>query len=215
MNPRSITLWTAFGLGALLLFSCTKTPDTDPHLSEEDPSLFWTIVENEKDWWEELKIGRVIDGKVAWLLMDKAPEEQSIYRADFVQLAGTSSSFLQVYGESHMGNGSFYLYKIDGDTVKQVLKTAALDLNQENASSEGDPTMACSSLLKDGTLQPDYEDWNGDGFDDLVLRGTQMTFCSPSGGSLADVMSSSPDETHLIQKSFAWDAVTESFVQAD
>lgn len=71
---------------------------------KNNPSLFLAVVEWEKDWWEELKIGTFNGGIIKWLKIENSPSEQSTLSVRFIDLDGFSSPILEVYGKTH----SFY-----------------------------------------------------------------------------------------------------------
>lgn len=146
-----------------------------------DGSVFLAIIESQKDWWEDLEVGRLVNGSIKWLEIENPPTENSILSARFVNLKGFDSPILEVYGETHMGNGNLYLYKVDSDKLSLIFKTYAVDeyynhrWAPENYKKYGYGT--CSEIYRGGKLLASYNDLNNDGVSDIVLTGITDIIC--------------------------------------
>lgn len=147
-----------------------------------DESFFLAIVAWETDWWENLRFGRFQDGTIKWLEIENPPTEQSILSARFVELKGFHDPILEVYGETHMGNGDLYLYKINGSkvTLLQDIKGAVDGYydgiwNPDNYSKYGYGT--CGEVYEGDKLLASYKDLNNDGLSDIVLTGITDIIC--------------------------------------
>lgn len=164
-----------------------KNPDYDEIknaevvFDREDNSLFFSVAEWEKDWWEQLKIGRLSNWKIEWLKMENLPDEQSILQAKFLRLEGFDNPIMEVYGRTHVGHGAFYLYKIENDKAELLLMSPAVDFNNDNRwlpeNEEKYGYGTCGELYRDGKLVSHYEDINSDGITDVVLSGKKEVIC--------------------------------------
>lgn len=145
-------------------------------------SLFWSIVAREKDWWEELRVGRKRDGSIQWLTFDTYPTEQSILKVRFLTLQGFDKPILEVYGQTHMGNGALYLYEVGDINLRLLLEMpGAVDVHNENAARPEHQKQygyfQCGEVIEGDTLTSEYSDLNSDGIDDLTLSGTTRVIC--------------------------------------
>jgi len=144
--------------------------------------LFFATVVTDKDWWERIEAGRYINGKINLLTISEEPTEQSILQAKFLRLNGFNNPILEVYGQTHVGHGAFYLYEIENDEAKLILESrAAVDMNSDSRwapdNFEKYGYTECGEIYKDGKLKSDYEDMNGDGVTDVVLSGEEEIVC--------------------------------------
>jgi len=150
--------------------------------SESQPELFLAILESTKDWSEGLYVGRINLGKIWWLSIKDPPTEQSILSARFIKLEGIQGSVLEVYGETHMGNGNLYLYRVGEKELSLLFNTTAVDNYNENVwRSQGYPEYGgystCGKVYENEKLSADYKDLNGDGISDVVLSGKTNVIC--------------------------------------
>ncbi|MEK7618888.1 MAG: hypothetical protein AAB416_01440 [Patescibacteria group bacterium] len=168
--------------------------DIDVRYGAATPLFFYAIVEWRKDWWESLRVGKKESNGVTLITIDREPDEQSILKAEFLKLKGFERPVLEVYGQTHVGNGALYLYEI-GETSARLLLLArgAVDAhvdgakNPENLERYGYDE--CGEVFKDGALKSDYRDLNGDGISDLRLSGIADMLCEENrieGNSSAD-----------------------------
>jgi hypothetical protein len=146
-----------------------------------NPSLFLAIIKREKDWQEELKVGIWEDEKIRWLTIKNSPTEQSILSTRFLRLVGFKNPALEVYGQTHMGNGDLYLYEINVDGLALLLNIPAVDFQSEiawhpdNYSRYG--YMGCGQSYEGGKLAANYRDVNDNGTVDIVLSGKINVDC--------------------------------------
>jgi hypothetical protein len=119
-----------------------------------------TIEDTWAHWFGTFCCYKIEDGKVAWEAgISDAPDEQSTLEMRGVRLQGFSSACVEVFGMSHMGNGYYDLYILEGRDLRCVLKTRAVDSHKDE------------NLIRDGKLSVIYRDLNGDGIDDVVFAG--------------------------------------------
>src|SRR3989344_5132755 len=69
---------------------------------KNNPSLVLGVIEWDKDWWEDLRVGIIRDRSVEWLEIEKPPTEQSILSARFVEIKGFSNPIIEIYGQTHI-----------------------------------------------------------------------------------------------------------------
>lgn len=149
--------------------------------SKINTSLFAAVIENEKDWWEDLKIGVWNDKDIRWFNIESAPREQSILSVRFVNLAGLNKDILEVYGQTHMRNGNLYIYEIIDDIAHLIFETSAVDgyydsiWREDNFKKYGYGT--CGETYKGGKLTADYNDVDEDGIVNITLSGIQFIDC--------------------------------------
>ncbi len=144
-------------------------------------STFLAIVEWEKDWWEELKVGKFENGNIAWFNINNPPTEASIVSARFIKVVGIFSPVLEVFATTHMGNGYMYLYKMKENKLYLFFDTYAVDSHNEDTwRPEGYPKYgynSCGEVYEGGRLMPTYRDINGDGVSDVILKGKSKVIC--------------------------------------
>lgn len=144
-------------------------------------NLFLAIIERDKDWWEDLKVGKYIDGQIEWLRLPEEITEQSILSANFSYLKPFSKTMLEIYGETHMGHGNFYIFTIEDSDLKLSLKTTAVDYNQDirwsldNLKKYG--YGQCGEIIRGGKLSHYLKDVDGDNIPEVVLSGLEDIIC--------------------------------------
>lgn len=144
---------------------------------KDDSTLFIAIMVTEKDWWENLYLGRCQNGKLTdTIKIDSLPSSQSIYAAKQVTLEGIDKPLIEVFDVTHQGNGYYYLYEITGNKARLIALTRAVDWNFDGGYMYNNKY--CSAIYKSGTLKPEYADINKDGFTDIILKGTIQVFDS-------------------------------------
>ncbi|OGN05763.1 MAG: hypothetical protein A2750_04230 [Candidatus Yanofskybacteria bacterium RIFCSPHIGHO2_01_FULL_45_42] len=147
----------------------------------KNTGLILGIIEWEKDWWEDLRVGIFRDKNISWIEIEEPPSEQSILFARFIELSGFSNPILEVYGITHVGHGNIYLYEVKDKKLIKIFKTAAVDSYNErvwsfeNYQSYGYDT--CGQIYEDGKLSAAYSDMNKDGVSDVVLTGKINVVC--------------------------------------
>lgn len=153
---------------------------------KDDSPLFLAIIGWDKDWWEELRIGSSKDGAIKWFEMKDLPDEQSILEAKFLNLKGFDNPIVEVYGETHRGHGALYLYEIKDGQLKLLLRTQAIDFNNDTRWAPDNYEKYgygnCGEIFAGGRLLSDYEDLNKDGIPDVVLSGTEEIICEKELG---------------------------------
>ena len=147
-----------------------------------NPSLFAAIIAQDVDWWEDLKVGDYKEGKIEWFSTKDGPTEQSILSARFLNLEGFENPLIEVYGQTHMGHGSFYLYEVKDNRVELIFQTGgAVDINSDiswqpdNHAKYGYGN--CGEKYSGGKLSANYGDLDADGVSDIILGGTEEIIC--------------------------------------
>lgn len=167
------------------------------------------------DWWGSWGVFGVGEqGRIAWEAgitdrggvvdewNDREPGSQSIDTVRVLLLEGQRNPMLEVIGTTHMGNGSLYLYELDGRTLRLVLTTKALDRNHGWEWIEG------------GLLKRELRDLNGDGCTDIRLhgRGTVVTEQIGQDENGQEILVSSDEHDIELEKIYLWDPATRLFV---
>jgi hypothetical protein len=165
------TLSNAQPLKKLLLKQNPDCKDVQIISCKSDPNLFIAILQEDPDWWETLNVVNYKDGKIRWKAQfDSLPGEQSIRSARQITLKGITNPLIEVYGQTHNGNGFFYLYELNGKTAKLLLMTRAVDESSDGAVEINHQYY--DRIFKNGHLKPTYKDFNQDGISDVKLTGT-------------------------------------------
>ena len=143
--------------------------------------LFLAEIIEEDDWWESLKIGLYQYGRIKWLTIATEPLNGSILAARFLRLKGFANPLVEVYGQTHAGHGTIYLYEVENDRLALLFSTFAVDFNPDirwapdNHEKYGYGN--CGEVFVGGELAADYNDINNDGYPDISLSGRQNIIC--------------------------------------
>ncbi|MDD4476731.1 MAG: hypothetical protein PHY40_01070 [Patescibacteria group bacterium] len=147
----------------------------------QNKKYFLAQIEWERDWWEEIKVGNVKNKNINWLPIDKLPGEQAILSARFISLEGFGNPLVEIYGLTHVGHGSLYIYEIKNDKLNLLFETHAVDINPDikwspdNFKKYGYGN--CGEIFSNDKLASEYKDTNKDGNSDLILSGTKKIIC--------------------------------------
>ncbi len=150
-----------------------------------DKKYFLAQIEQEKDWWEKFRVGRLINEKITWLPIDKPIDgpfgEQAILSAKFIDLKEFDNPIAEVYGLTHAGHGYLYIYEIQNDELNLLFATPAVDYNPDTRWAPGNfekyGYRECGEIFSNGKLTSEYKDINKDGASDLILSGTKEIIC--------------------------------------
>ncbi len=127
----------------------------------ESESLFVAICDSIVQWWGRVCFLEYVDGQIVWQAdCNEWIVEQSVYRVRAISNPNGDGHLIEVFGMTHMGNGSYYLFELVGRSFKNVLKAWAVDVH----------TGDWKTIRKD-ILAPEFEDVDGDGYLDVVLTG--------------------------------------------
>jgi len=151
-----------------------------------------TIEDTWAHWFGSFGCYKVEDGRIWEAGISEAPLEQSILELRGVRLQGFSRACVEVFGMTHMGNGDYYLYALEGGNLRCVLKTRAVDWHKDE------------NLIRDGKLSVTYRDLNGDGVDDVEFTGIVEEY--PDGD-----FDAKPLRTYPCRKVFFWKAGLQCF----
>jgi hypothetical protein len=134
-------------------------------------------------------------GRFLWFAgVSDAPGEQSILEVRGVRLPGFPHPFVEVFGTTHMGNGDCYLYALEAENLRLVLKTRAVDNHQDQ------------NLIRGPHLTVDYRDLNGDGYADVEFTGIVEEYSE-------DARIETPLRWTPCRKVFLWDPKADRFVE--
>lgn len=128
-----------------------------------DPSVVVAVCEWDPSWWGTFGCFGFVDGQIAWqATAAEEPTEQSILSVRGFTHPEFAGPLIEVLGITHVGNGSLYLYVLEGRRLRLLMKTRAVDCHWG-----GD-----GLVFRDKALRIDYRDVSGDGRMDVVLTGT-------------------------------------------
>ena len=124
-------------------------------------------------------------------LCQLSPEDSSRYESSIRQFLSASNEIdeiiaiekfrlenplielIALYDENSHGNGLLHLYEINNGSPKIIFETYAVDQNlSEYDEASFKKYGYFATMFKEGFLSCSFTDMNGDGFEDLVLRGT-------------------------------------------
>ena len=139
-------------------------------------------------WWGFFGLYKYKVDSIVWAAqIADAPEEQSVDSVRGVALKQMSGPVVEVFGQTRMGNGSLYLYVLQGRDLKLLLKTRAVDYHKN------------FDLFRGGKLKVNYKDVNGDGSTDVILTGV-VNYFDDDGPNPEMVIGSK-----TCKKVFVWD----------
>lgn len=126
---------------------------------------FVALCDSLHSWWGFFGVYEILNGTVLWQAeVPDEPTEQSILSARSVAIPGLVDPIIEVYGQTHRGNGGLHLYALRERTLHLLLETPAVDFHDDGFVLEG------------GRLAAEYADVNGDGFGDVSLSGRVQEF---------------------------------------
>ena len=126
-------------------------------------SLYIAKCEYQHRWWGFFGVLIFSRGQLNWLHKSCDTDtivEQSIFGTRGFVHSDFENPLIEVFGMTHMGNGSYYLFEFADNTPKLLLKTRGLDCH----------TGDWITFVGD-CLTPTYTDLDDDGHFDVVLTG--------------------------------------------
>ncbi|MDO8592503.1 MAG: hypothetical protein Q7R92_01855 [bacterium] len=184
-----------------------------------DKNYFLAQIEWEKDWWEDLKVGRIKNRSISWFAINKPPGEQAILVAKFIYAKGFSNPLVEVFGLTHPGHGFLYIYEIKNNVLNLLFKT-------EDIAVDGNPDTKwapenykkygygyCGEKFLGDKLASEYRDLNKDGLADLVLSGTQEIICDSEFDPLRSQHQIKAASVQ-IERKFLWSSDKHTWVEA-
>jgi hypothetical protein len=152
-----------------LLQQDTTLVDTKIIECKDDSSLFVVILVYQPNWWEDICVLKFQNQKIIWTAkFDTLPTAQSIRSARQIALKGNPNLVIEIFDQTHAGNGSYYLYELIGRKLTLIAQTNAVDKHKDGFTG----IQRNSTIFKNEQLKPIYADVNKDGFNDVVLKGT-------------------------------------------
>jgi hypothetical protein len=149
-------------------------------------SLFVANCEWQKNWWGTLVAFEFREDRIQWIrALDIT--EQSVLRYRQIDLQPSEYPVIEVFGKTHMGHGSLYLFELRPREPVLRLECFAVDFHHDE------------NLIRGGVLDVGYADRNGDGASDVVLDG------------IIDVVAEAVPALRV----FLWDPSREAFVEDD
>lgn len=142
-------------------------------------------------------------GRVEWeATCDSEPDGQFIRQVRAITLKGFAGPVIEVYDETHCGNGSLHLYVVRGRALVHLFATRAVDDNDSD-----------SQVLENGILSTEYRDLDGDGYDDIILSGVLRGEGWPDAGSGADDKEADLSPATPCREEFRWDSARAKYVE--
>lgn len=120
--------------------------------------LYMVHAESIIGWWSYFLVAGIDADDAIWFTR-RDIDEQAVRRMETVALPQTANRVIELWAQTHMGNGNLYLFELRGRTLNPLLETFAVDEHRD------------LTLIRGGELKADYADLNGDGAADLKLTG--------------------------------------------
>ncbi len=179
--------------------------DVEVTYNPADKNYFLAQIEWERDWWEDLRVGRIVNQNIIWFSIDTPPGEQAILSAEFIDVKGFSNPLVEVYGLTHAGHGNVYMYEIKNDSLNLLFEMVAVDFNPDTRWAPDNYTKyghgTCGEIFSGGRLSSEYRDMNNDGISDILLRGKQEIICESEYGHRDEIHSGDVE----VEQIFLWD----------
>ena len=119
------------------------------------PDLCVARCDFDKDWCGTFGCYGVADGRIVWEARpDVAPTEQSILSVRAFRIPQCKGPVIEVYGMTHCGNGSLYLYELMDRRLVLLLRTRAVDFHENGVTFVGGRLHVCALDL-DGDRNAD------------------------------------------------------------
>lgn len=158
-----------------------------------EAEVYAAICDWDEEWWGTACVFEVEAGRIV-KLQELDQTEQSMFRIRCITLEQFPEPLLEAYGKTHMGHGSYYLYRINGSQAELLIDTDAVDFHHDR------------DVLWGGMLRPLYRDVNDDGYLDVNLSGARK-FNDES----ATVDTRRWEHQETISKTFLYDPATRTF----
>ena len=160
-----------------LLKKDTSLKDAKIIKFKDDTTLCIAILIIEQHWWEGLSVIKFNKCHIVWTAkFDTPPSAQSILSARQIILKGIPNPVVEVFDKSHMGNGDYYLYELEGKSMRLLVSTRAVDFCYDSETEMPNTLQFYSRVFKGGQLKPRYIDINKDGVADIKLNGIIQIF---------------------------------------
>jgi hypothetical protein len=173
---------------------------------EGRPDLCGSICGFRESWCKFFAVYGVRNGAIEWQAdCDKPFTDGVVHALRSVRLSGFENPVFEVYGMTHMGNGSLYLYELQGRRLVPVLQTWAVDFHTDRFT------------LRNGVLVPTYRDIDLNGFDDVELVGTVVDsgedIYDPDPESKEGIIGKGPSSEFPCRKLLFWNPALHAFVE--
>lgn len=171
---------------------------------DDAPDHFVAICDWEREWWGTFKCVRIRSGRVEFAQIDASqssesaeagPTEQSIHAVRGFVSGQFAGPLVEVWGKTHMGHGNYYLYCWEGNRLRILMKTFAVDYHHD------------ATLIRGGRLDVSYADENGDEQLDVTFRGVVDEY---DDGTMSQ---EAPIASHPCRKVFLWNSGAGRFVE--
>ena len=164
-SPESDQDWIREGLSAQL--AKYERITFMPHPKQK--SIVAAHCEGQISWWGQLQIFHHTGDTIDWIATFPNDYHSNNYLVSFQwkHLKQLDLWVLEVFDSSHMGNGSLWLFTLDGHDLRLLLKTRAVDCHHEGARPNG-----TSEVFRQGRLNVEYHVPEDKNFETVSLTGT-------------------------------------------
>ena len=202
-DPRSEAAWMKTGVGGMFPNFQRVTFSTFP----DDKDIVAVNCQVSEDWTGGLLVFHHTGDRIDWFA--KLPDAYLKGAGDYVMscewrhLDALNLTLLEVFDSSHTGNGSLWLFALEGHELRLVLDASrAVDRHHEH-SSGGIPSVVSSRVFEGGQLNVEYPVPKGSKYEIVRLAGTEIALDDDD-----KVLSKKP-----ILATWTWDLGKRVFVQ--
>lgn len=224
--------------------SAVEIPDIKDHIAKHDPNAephlnykiencevnknknFFCVYYNSRDFRGRIIFGNISNGKISNTTFELNDLEYvtNIHSARFLDFK--HNSLLETHKATNMGNGEIYIYKIEGNSLKELFSADAVDCHHENLAriltpkgelaiiNWDDPSknpegqvVQVSNSFKDSILSAQYLDLNHDSYEDLILEGFIQSTIENENSKIIS------QKNVPIKRNFLWDPQKQTFVE--
>jgi hypothetical protein len=186
----------------------SSSPRVEFYSHPSDKGIVAAYCERDRQWWGEMTVLHHAEGKVDWEF--KFPEMYTEWRGHYVvrcrwvTLEQVKSPVLELIESTHMGNGSVFLFELQGKELRLLLHTKVRGQLFDDLEIFGVPLHG-TAYIKGDHLDVEYETSSDKESDVVVLSGTI---------EIAD-MEERPRPSRKYEQRCLWDAEKRVFVPAD
>lgn len=155
-NPYSEETWLREGLAQQIPKFKRTTFRTHP----EDKNITAINCETGLSWWGKARVLHHTGDKIDWIASFPASYLENcgdyVLSCEWRYLEKLQMWILEIFDSTHRGNGSLWLFALEGHDLRILLHTRAVDSHHEHAQRGQPPTAPASEVFRNGRLNVDY-----------------------------------------------------------
>lgn len=172
-DPRSAKAWLKTGIAAQL----SKLPSVTFATNPNDKNIAAVNCQVRENWTGTFLVIHHVGDTVDWCA--ELPEiylnsGEYVLTCKWVVLEKLQMTVLEVFTSTHMGNGSLWIFALEGRELRLLLNTQAVDRHHEH-SSGGLAHVKSSAVFEGGQLSVNYRAPGGGNAEEVYLSGKLIT----------------------------------------